>query len=108
MRKILIVGDFSNETSDVNSFLAQHFHTQLCTNSAKIVRSMLKLYVPDLVLMDIDDFDLYHPPYPGGRVIYRIARCFPADLRREAEGASAGTLYFSRKTRLGQGFVHSF
>ena len=58
MRKILIVGDFTNDTSDVNSFLAQHFHTQLCTNSAKIVKSMLKLYTPDLVLMDIDCLDL--------------------------------------------------
>ncbi|SDB31544.1 Response regulator receiver domain-containing protein [Pseudobutyrivibrio sp. YE44] len=58
MRKILIVGDFSSDTSEVNSFLEQHFHTQLCTNSGKIVRSMLKLYVPDLVLMDIDDFEL--------------------------------------------------
>ena len=59
MRKILIVGDFSNDSpSDVNSFLAQHFHTQLCTSSAKIVRSMLKLYTPDLVLMDIDGFEV--------------------------------------------------
>jgi len=59
MRKILIVGDFSNSDSpsDVNSFLAQHFHTQLCTSSAKIIKSMLKLYSPDLVLMDIDDFE---------------------------------------------------
>lgn len=57
MRKILIVGDFSDDTSDVNSFLSQHFHTQLCTSSAKIVRSMLKLYSPELVLMDIDDFE---------------------------------------------------
>ena len=57
MRKILIVGDFSSDTSEVNSFLEQHFHTQLCTNSGKIVRSMLKLYAPDLVLMDIDDFE---------------------------------------------------
>ena len=58
MRKILIVGDFSTDSpSDVNSFLAQHFHTQLCTSSAKIVKSMLKLYTPDLVLMDIDDFE---------------------------------------------------
>ena len=61
MRKILIVGDFSaDSTSDVNSFLAQHFHTQLCTNSAKIVRRMLKLYTPDLVLMDIDSFESVH------------------------------------------------
>jgi len=59
MRKILIVGDFSNDSpTDVNSFLAQHFHTQLCTSSAKIVKSMLKLYAPDLVLMDIEGFDL--------------------------------------------------
>ncbi|MBQ7148099.1 MAG: response regulator [Pseudobutyrivibrio sp.] len=57
MRKILIVGDFNDDTSDVNSFLSQHFHTQLCTSNAKIVRSMLKLYNPELVLMDIDDFE---------------------------------------------------
>ena len=60
MRKILIVGDFNNDTSDVNSFLSQHFHTQLCTNSAKIVRCMLKLYNPELVLMDIDGFERLH------------------------------------------------
>ena len=54
MRKILIVGDFSSDTSDVNSFLEQHFHTQLCTDSGKIVKSMLKMYAPELVLMDID------------------------------------------------------
>ena len=57
MRKILIVGDFSNDTSDVNSYLEKHFHTQLCTNSGKIVKSMLKMYAPELVLMDIDDFE---------------------------------------------------
>lgn len=58
MRKILIVGDFTNDTSDVNSYLSQHFHTQLCTNSGKIVKSMLKLYTPDLVLMDIESFEI--------------------------------------------------
>ncbi|SCZ76432.1 response regulator [Pseudobutyrivibrio xylanivorans] len=57
MRKILIVGDFSSDTSDVNSYLEQHFHTQLCTNSGKIVKSMLKMYAPELVLMDIDGFE---------------------------------------------------
>ena len=57
MRKILIVGDFSSDTSDVNSFLEQHFHTQLCTDSGKIVKSMLKMYAPELVLMDIDGFE---------------------------------------------------
>ncbi len=60
MRKILIVGDFTDDRSNVNSFLEQHFHTQLCTSSAKIVKSMLKLYVPDLVLMDIDNFEVVH------------------------------------------------
>lgn len=62
MRKILIVGDFTEETSDVDltSFLSQHFDTQMCTDSAKIVKSMLKLYTPDLVLMNIENFDLMH------------------------------------------------
>ena len=57
MRKILIVGDFSSDTSDVNSYLEKHFHTQLCTSSGKIVKSMLKMYGPELVLMDIDGFE---------------------------------------------------
>lgn len=60
MRKILIVGDFNDDTSDMNTFLAQHFDTQLCTDNAKIVKSMLKMYAPDLVLMNIDNFDLMH------------------------------------------------
>ncbi|MBQ5426204.1 MAG: response regulator [Pseudobutyrivibrio sp.] len=61
MRKILIVGDFSSDSpSDVNTFLSQHFHTQLCTSNAKIVRSMLKLFAPEMVLMDIDDFEVIH------------------------------------------------
>ena len=61
MRKLLIVGDFSSDSpSDVNSFLSQHFHTQLCTSSGKIVKSMLKLFGPDMVIMDIDNFDITH------------------------------------------------
>ena len=60
MRKILIVGDFNDETSDMNSFLAQNFDTQLCTDNAKIVKSMLKMYTPDLILMNIENFDLMH------------------------------------------------
>ncbi len=58
MRKILIVGDFNMETSDMNTFLAQNFDTQLCTNNGKIVKSILKMYGPDLVLMNIDNFDV--------------------------------------------------
>ena len=60
MRKILIVGDFNDDTCDMNTFLAQHFATQLCTDNAKIVKSMLKMYTPDLVLIDIDNFDVMH------------------------------------------------
>ena len=60
MRKILIVGDFSETTSDLNSFLSQHFTTQLCTDSIKIVKSMLKMFGPELVLMNIDNFELMH------------------------------------------------
>lgn len=60
MRKILIVGDFNMETSDMNTFLAQNFDTQLCTDNGKIVKSILKMYAPDLVLMNIDNFDLTH------------------------------------------------
>ncbi|MCR4695172.1 MAG: response regulator [Pseudobutyrivibrio sp.] len=57
MHKVLIIGDFVNDTSDINTILNNHFDTQLCTNSGKIVKPILKMYAPDLVLMDIDKFD---------------------------------------------------
>lgn len=60
MRKILIVGDFNDDTSELNAFLALHFDTQLCTDNAKIVKSMLKMYTPDIVLINIENFDVMH------------------------------------------------
>ncbi|MCF0131387.1 MAG: response regulator [Pseudobutyrivibrio sp.] len=60
MRKILIIGDFNEDTSKYNTILSQHFTTQLCTDSGKIVKSMLKMYAPDLVLMGIDNFEVIH------------------------------------------------
>lgn len=60
MRKILIVGDFNEEMLEMNSYLSQHFDTQLCTDSNKTIKSMLKVYGPDIVLMNIDNFGLMH------------------------------------------------
>lgn len=60
MRKILIIGEFNDSTSDMNSFIEDHFDTQLCTDNSKIVKSMLKMYSPELILMNIDKFDELH------------------------------------------------
>ena len=60
MRKILIVGEFNDETAEMNSFLAQNFDTQLCTDNGKIVESMLRIYAPDVVVINIDSFEVMH------------------------------------------------
>ncbi|MCF0129004.1 MAG: response regulator [Pseudobutyrivibrio sp.] len=60
MRKVLIVGEFNDETSALNTTLSQFFTTQLCTQNAKIIKSMLKMYGPDIVLMGINELEGYH------------------------------------------------
>ncbi len=62
MRKILIIGEFNESISDLNSFLEVHFDTQLCTNNIKIVKSMLKMYTPELILINIEQFNELHEP----------------------------------------------
>ena len=56
MNKILIVGEFNQGTSSMKDFLSMYFDAQLCTLNGKILKSMLKMYQPQLVLMGIDDF----------------------------------------------------
>lgn len=60
MSKILIIGKIEDELTEINELVKQYFDIQLCTDNAKVVKSMLKMCAPDLVLMDIDDFSPSH------------------------------------------------
>ncbi len=60
MSKILIIGKIEDATTEINELVKQYFEIQLCTDNAKVVKSMLKMSAPDLVLMDIEGFDSTH------------------------------------------------
>lgn len=54
MRKILFVTEFDEKTAEFNSFLSNNFATQLCSDTPRSVRSMLKVFAPDLILLNVD------------------------------------------------------
>ncbi len=68
MRKILFVTEFDENTAEFNSFLSTNFATQLCSDTPRSVRSMLKVFAPDLILLNVDSFG---PPEIG---IYEAIR----------------------------------
>ncbi len=57
MKKVLIVGEFHDGIAKLNEYLSKNFDTQLCTDNERILKSMLQMYNPDLVLMDIEGLD---------------------------------------------------
>ena len=65
MKKILLIGKLNDIVKDVNSYLSEYFHVQLCSEKENIVEGMLKVVNPDLVLIslvgayDIDSYIFY-------------------------------------------------
>lgn len=52
-KKILLIGRFNTVTQSINEYLGEHFHVQLCADSADMVESLLKISVPDLVVISL-------------------------------------------------------
>ncbi|MCM1146123.1 MAG: response regulator [Clostridium sp.] len=65
MKNILLVGRLNDIVKDVNLYLSEYFHVQLCSESANVLEGMLKMVKPDLVLIslvgayDMDSFIFY-------------------------------------------------
>lgn len=53
MKKILFIGKLNDIVKDVNSYLSEYFHVQLCSEKENIVEGMLKVVNPDLVLISL-------------------------------------------------------
>ena len=53
MKKILLVGKFNTVVQEMNRFLAQFFHVQLCSEHAGVLEGMMKIVEPDLVLISL-------------------------------------------------------
>ncbi len=53
MKKILLIGKLNSVVKETNTFLAQFFHVQLCSENASVLEGMLKIVKPDLVLISL-------------------------------------------------------
>lgn len=53
MKRILLIGKLNSVVQEMNKFLAQFFHVQLCSENAGVLEGMLKIVNPDLVLVSL-------------------------------------------------------
>ncbi len=53
MKKILLVGKFNSVVTEMNKYLSQFFHVQLCSENAGVLEGMMKIVNPDLVLISL-------------------------------------------------------
>ena len=51
MKKILLVGELNQTVANLNKYLSEEFDTQVCADSLELVKGMLKVAVPELVLV---------------------------------------------------------
>lgn len=53
MKNILLIGKLNDIVKNVNMYLSNYFHVQLCSENASIWEGMLKMVKPDLVLISL-------------------------------------------------------
>lgn len=53
MKKILLIGKLNTIVNEMNQFLSQYFHVQLCSENAGVLEGMLKIVKPDLVIVSL-------------------------------------------------------
>jgi len=53
MKNILLIGKLNDIVKDVNLYLSEYFHVQLCSENANVLEGMLKMVKPDLVLISL-------------------------------------------------------
>ena len=60
MKKILLVGEFNTTTENMNRILGNHFQVQLGSEDPKMVTGLLKMEVPDLILISTTGMEEPH------------------------------------------------
>lgn len=58
MRKILLVGELSDELKKINEYLSDDFNVQLAVNSLDMVDGIIKITKPDMIIMYINKNEL--------------------------------------------------
>lgn len=57
MRRILLVANFNETAKNINEALLPYFQVQLCSVNTESLKSMMKMYNPDLILISLMFFD---------------------------------------------------
>lgn len=60
MNKILFVGKFNEQTKKIQHYLAEFVSIQLCSDNVAIAKSMVGVYEPDLVLVNLEGLEQGH------------------------------------------------
>ena len=60
MKKILLVGEFNTTTENMNRILGKHFQVQLGSEDPKMVMGLLKMEIPDLILISTTGMEEPH------------------------------------------------
>lgn len=60
MKKIILVGEFNTTTENMNRILGNHFQVQLGSEDPKMVTGLLKMEVPDLILISTTGMEEPH------------------------------------------------
>jgi len=53
MKKILLIGKLNTVMNEINQFLSQYFHVQICSENVGVLEGMLKIVNPDLVVISL-------------------------------------------------------
>ena len=54
MKKVLFVGHFNDQTKQIQKELSKFVSIQLCSDNVTIAESMMGIYEPDLVLVNVE------------------------------------------------------
>ena len=60
MKQIMLIGKFNTTVQNLNRILGKEYQMQLASDNAEVVIGMLKMEVPDLVLVSIAGMEEYH------------------------------------------------
>lgn len=60
MKQIMLIGKFNTTVQNLNRILGREYRMQLASDNAEVVIGMLKMEVPDLVLISTTGMEEYH------------------------------------------------
>ena len=62
MEKVLFIGKFNESTKSIQKYLKDHISVQMCSDNLDIVKSMVQMYKPDTILINLSESDEKNKP----------------------------------------------